>query len=118
MGHDVAHTGIVLAACVMHTVFPVVRIITHSLQLTKPPGMTTVTYQRGSGVLSLVALIFDCFVAKYTWEWRQIFEHAGEVVLVKNCLALFIIAIISLANEGILLGICNFIVVTTSISTV
>ncbi|KAK7984014.1 DNA-directed DNA polymerase delta [Apiospora arundinis] len=126
MGHDAAHTRIVLAACIMHVVFPIVRVLLQFLQLTEPPGMTRHTYKRVSGTLALVALVFDCFVAKYSWEWRQIFVHAGETVLAKNCLALFIIIIFGLALEGILLGaaiifvlgICGLGVTSSAISTV
>ncbi|KAK7985161.1 hypothetical protein PG988_002783 [Apiospora saccharicola] len=86
MGSDAAHTGLVLASCIMHAISPT-------------------AYQQFSGALSIVALVFDCLTAKYAWEWRQMFEVAGETVLAQNCLALFIIAIIGLALEAIVLGL-------------
>lgn len=104
MGSDAAHTGIVLASCIMHIVFPYVREAMKFLLLQAPPGKA---YQRFSGALAIVVLVFDCLTAKYAWEWRQLFDLAGETVLAQNCLALFIIVIIGLALEaiGLILGI-------------
>ncbi|KAK8122198.1 hypothetical protein PG984_010868 [Apiospora sp. TS-2023a] len=102
MGSDAAHTGLVLASCIMHVVFPYVRKTLQFMLLPAPPGKA---YERFSGALSIVALVFDCLTAKYAWEWRQMFELAGETVLAQNCLALFIIVIIGLALEVIVLGL-------------
>ncbi|KAK8074996.1 hypothetical protein PG997_009659 [Apiospora hydei] len=96
LDHDAAHTGLVLASCIMH------------------------------GVLAILAMVFDCITAKYAWEWYHVFENACEAVLEKNCLTLFIIVIIGLAIEGIVLGLfvlfllsmCGYVVVSSAISAV
>ncbi|KAK8008801.1 hypothetical protein PG991_011352 [Apiospora marii] len=102
LGSDAAHTGLVLASCIMHVIVPYVRETMKFLLLPSPPGKA---YLRFSGSLAIVALVFDCLTAKFAWEWHQLFNHAGETVLAQNCLALFIIVIIGLALEAIALGL-------------
>ena len=102
LASDAAHTGIVLASCIIHVVLPYVRETMKFLLLPALPGKA---YQRFSGALAIVVLVFDCLTAKFTWEWHQRFDHAGETVLAQNCLALFIIVIIGLALEAMALGL-------------
>ncbi|KAK7962485.1 uncharacterized protein PG986_003310 [Apiospora aurea] len=123
LGHDAAHTGLVLASCIMHIAFSYVQTILQFLLSPAPPGNG---YKWFSGVLAIVAMVFDCITAKYAWEWYHVFQNAGEAVLAKNCLALFIIVIIGLAIEGIVLGpfvlfllsMCGYVVVSSAISAV
>ncbi|KAK8061319.1 hypothetical protein PG994_007685 [Apiospora phragmitis] len=95
MGEDAAHTGLVLAGCIIDIVLLYVLLLPSQ---TPGPG-----YQFASAVLAIVLLVFNCLTAKYSWEWRQVLDHAGETVLAKNCLALFIIVVFCLANAGIYL---------------
>ncbi|KAK8016203.1 hypothetical protein PG993_014392 [Apiospora rasikravindrae] len=121
LGHDAAHTGLALASCIMHVIFPYVRTI---MQFMLSPAPLGNGYNWFSGVPALVTMVFDCVTAKYAWEWYQLFGNAGEAVLEKNCLALFILVIIGLAVEGIilvlfvlfLLSMCGYAVVSSAVS--